>query len=61
MPVVRTDGRSLARSVYGHVITIYTNQPGGNLVHKLKAVKFDVVREQPATTIQIRLEKNLTK
>ena len=103
MPVVRTDGRSLARSVYGHVITkfswmgrlphflsygapllnllifsrsrcrrrrrnlrssylntedckqgvltTYTNHPGGNLEHKLKAVKCDVVREQPATTI----------
>ena len=109
MPVVRTDGLSLARSVYGHVITkfsrmgrlpqflsygapptrgskrrggapllnllifwrsrcrrrnlrssylntkdckqgvltIYTNHPGGNLVHKLKAVKFDVVRDNP--------------
>ena len=109
MPVVRTDGLSLACSVYGHVITkfsrmgrlpqffsyraaptrgskrrggapllnlliflrsrcrrrnlrssylntkdckqgvltIYTNHPGGNLVHKLKAVKFDVVRDNP--------------
>ena len=24
MPVVRTDGRSLARSVYGHVITKFS-------------------------------------
>ena len=31
------------------VLTIYTNHPGGNLLHKHKTVKFDVVGEQPAT------------
>ena len=31
------------------MLTIYTNHPGGNLKHKLKAVKFDLVGEQPAT------------
>ena len=29
--------------------TIYTNHPGGKLVHKHKAIKFDVVEERPAT------------
>ena len=33
---------------YG-VLTIYTNHPGGNLVHKYKTIKFDVVVERPAT------------
>ena len=27
------------------VLTIYTNHPGGNLVHELKAIKFDVLGE----------------
>ena len=27
------------------VLTIYTNQPSGNLVHKHKTIKFDVVGE----------------
>ena len=31
------------------MLTVYSNHPGGNLVHKLKAVKFDLVGEQPAT------------
>ena len=31
MPVVRTDGRSLARSVYGHVITKFSRM--GRLPH----------------------------
>ena len=31
------------------VLTIYTNHPGGNPVHKHKTIKFDVVGEQPAT------------
>jgi len=33
MPVVRTDGRSLARSVYGHVITKFSGM--GRLPHFL--------------------------
>ena len=31
------------------VLTISTNHPGGNLGHKHKTVKFDVVGEQPTT------------
>ena len=31
------------------MLTVYSNHPGGNLVHKLKAVKFDLVGEQLAT------------
>ena len=31
------------------MLTTYTNHLGENLVHKLKAVKFDKVGEQPAT------------
>ena len=31
------------------VLTIYTNHPGGNFLHKQKAIKFDVVGEWPAT------------
>ena len=27
------------------VLTIYTNHPGGNLVHEQKAIKFDVLGE----------------
>ena len=30
------------------VLTIYTNYPGGNPVHKHKTIKFEVVGEQPA-------------
>ena len=30
------------------VVTIYTNNPGGNLAHKHKTIKFDVVGERPA-------------
>ena len=33
---------------YG-VLTIYTNHPSGNLVHKYKTIKFDVVVKRPAT------------
>ena len=33
MPVVRTDGRSLARSVYGHVVTKFSQM--GRLPHFL--------------------------
>ena len=33
---------------YG-VLTIYTNHPSGNLVHKYKTIKFDVVVERSAT------------
>ena len=28
---------------------MYTNYPGGNLVHKHNTIKFDVLREQPTT------------
>ena len=31
------------------VLTIYTNHPGGNLVHKHKTIKFDMGKERPAT------------
>lgn len=31
------------------MLTFYTNQPGGNLLHKQKTVKSDVVEERPAT------------
>ena len=31
------------------VLTIYTNHPGGNLVHKHKTIIFDVGGERPAT------------
>ena len=31
------------------VLTIYTNQPGGNLVHKHKTVRVDEVGERTAT------------
>ena len=31
------------------MLTIYANNPGGNLVHKHKTLKFDAVAERPAT------------
>lgn len=31
------------------VLTFYTKQPGGNVLHKHKTVKSDVVEERPAT------------
>ena len=31
------------------MLTFYTKQPGGNLLHKHKTVKSDVVEERPAT------------
>ena len=31
------------------MLTIYTNHPGGNLVHKHQTIKFDVKRERSAT------------
>ena len=31
------------------VLTIYTNHPGGNLVHKHQIIKLDVIGESPAT------------
>ena len=31
------------------VLTVYTNHPGGNLAHKRKTIKWDVVEERPAT------------
>ena len=40
------------------VLTIYTNYPGGNTVHKHKTIKFEVVGEQPAIMyIQIKKKK----
>lgn len=33
----------------GGVVTIYTNHPGGNIAIKKKTIKFDVLRERPAT------------
>ena len=47
----------------GEVLTIYTNSDlGGDLVHKLKTTKFDMVGERPPTKdykacIQIRLKR----
>ena len=32
-----------------NIVDIYTNHPGGILVHKHNTIKFDVVAEQPAT------------
>ena len=42
--------RNLEVSVrrYG-VLTIYTNHPGENVVHKYKTIKFDVVVQRSAT------------
>ena len=31
------------------MLTFYTKQPGGNLLHKHKTVKSDVVEERPTT------------
>ena len=31
------------------VLTVYTNYLGGNLVHKRKTIKFDVLGEEPVT------------
>lgn len=35
----------------GGVLTIYTNNPGENLVQKFKTIRFDVVGERPAQSI----------
>lgn len=32
-----------------NIVQIYTNHPGGILVHKHNTIKFDVVGERPAT------------
>ena len=41
--------------------TIYTNHPGGILLHKHKAIKFDVVGERPATKYTRSAEKTKKK
>ena len=39
------------------MLTTNTNHLGGNLVHKHKTLKFDMVGEQPAMYIQKNVEK----
>ena len=36
-------------SVRPRMLSIYTNSPGGNLGHKHKSLKFDVMRVRTAT------------